>query len=312
MQLSKLSALMMVATMAIGSVVAQDAAPAAPKAPATTTAKKTTGTTAAKKSTTATAAAPLTTQKQKQSYAVGISLGEILKSRDVQATDVDMVVLTRALRDALAGKKPALTEDQFKEVMTAFTGELTKRRTQKEQAEATKNKADGDAYLAANKSKPGVTVLSSGLQYKVLTPGNGPKPTATDKVVCNYKGTFVDGKEFDSSYKRGEPATFPVSGVIKGWTEALQLMPVGSKWQLVIPPSLAYGEQGRPGMPGNSTLVFEVELIKIAEKEKTAVPATPEPQGAPDDKAKAPGTQTKPQSTPDNSTMAPDSQAKPQ
>jgi FKBP-type peptidyl-prolyl cis-trans isomerase len=297
MQFSKISALLITATMA-GSIWAQQApASTTAKTPSTTTTRKTaTGSTAAK----STAAAPLalTTQKQKQSYAVGMSLGEILKSREVAPTDVDMVILTRALRDALANKKPVLTEDQFKEVMGTFTAELGKRRTEKEEAEGKKNKADGDAYLATNKTKPGVTVLPSGLQYKVLVQGTGPKPTAGDSVVCNYKGTFVDGKEFDSSYKRGEPATFPVSGVIKGWTEALQLMPVGSKWQLVIPPSLAYGERGRPPqMPPNSTLVFEVELMKIAEKEKPAEPTTPEPQGTTPDQNKA---------TPDQSKAAPD------
>ena len=313
MQFAKLSALLVTATMAVGSVYAQQApaTPATPKAQSTTTTKKSTTATGTKKTTTSAAAPALTTQKQKQSYAVGISLGEILKSRDVQPTDVDMLVLTRALRDALAGKKPALSEEQFKEVMTAFTGELTKRRTEKEQAEAKKNKAEGDAYLADNKTKPGVTVLPSGLQYKVLVQGNGPKPTASDSVVCNYKGTFVDGKEFDSSYKRGEPATFPVSGVIKGWTEALQLMPVGSKWQLVIPPDLAYGP-GRPGIPPNSTLVFEVELVKIAEKEKPAAPEAGKPQSTPDDKTSAPGTQAKPQSAPDEKPKTPDTQAKPQ
>jgi FKBP-type peptidyl-prolyl cis-trans isomerase len=289
MQFSNLSAVLITATLAVGSVCAQQApASATTKTPSASTAKKTT--TPTKSS----AAAPLalTTQKQKQSYAVGMSLGEILKSRDVNPADVDMTVLTRALRDSLAGKKPVLTEEQFKQVMGTFTAELGKRRTEKQEAEAKKNKAEGDAYLAANKTKPGVTTLPSGLQYKVLVQGNGPKPTAGDSVVCNYKGTFVDGKEFDSSYKRGEPATFPVTGVIKGWTEALQLMPVGSKWQLVIPPDLAYGAQGRPGMPPNSTLVFEVELVKIAEKEK---PAAPAPQGTSDDKNKQPESQSKPQ-----------------
>ena len=133
--------------------------------------------------------------------------------------------------------------------------------------------------------KKGVVTLPSGLQYKILQAGTGPKPSKDDSVVCNYRGTFVDGKEFDSSYKRGEPATFPVSGVIKGWTEALQLMPVGSKWQLIIPPDLAYGEEGRPGMPPNETLVFEVSLEKIAEKEKTPpeAPTAQQPgQGAPE------------------------------
>jgi FKBP-type peptidyl-prolyl cis-trans isomerase FklB len=132
---------------------------------------------------------------------------------------------------------------------------------------AAKNKAEGQAYLAKNKTQPGVVTLPSGLQYKVLKAGQGKKPTAGDTVVCNYRGTFLNGTEFDSSYKRNQPASFPVGGVIKGWTEALQLMPVGSKWQLFIPPELAYGERGMPGaIPPNSTLIFEVELLSIQGK----------------------------------------------
>ncbi len=125
-------------------------------------------------------------------------------------------------------------------------------------------------YLASNKTKDGVVTLPSGLQYKILTAGTGPKPAATDSVVCNYRGTLINGEEFDSSYKRGQPATFPVTGVIKGWTEALQLMPVGSKWQLVIPSDLAYGDPGRPGIAPGSTLIFEVELLSIEDKTKDA------------------------------------------
>ena len=131
------------------------------------------------------------------------------------------------------------------------------------------NKQAGDAFLAANKSKESVVTLPSGLQYKILTEGTGPKPTASDSVVCNYRGTLIDGKEFDSSYQRGQPATFPVGQVIKGWTEALQLMPVGSKWQLFIPSELAYGSRGAGADIGpNSTLIFEVELISIKDKGK--------------------------------------------
>jgi FKBP-type peptidyl-prolyl cis-trans isomerase len=138
---------------------------------------------------------------------------------------------------------------------------------QQHQAAASSHQA-GDAFLAANKSKEGVVTLPSGLQYKILTAGSGPKPTATDTVTCNYRGTLIDGSEFDSSYKNGKPVSFPLNGVIKGWTEALQLMPVGSKWQLVIPPDLAYGDAGRPGIPPGATLVFEVELISIGEQKQ--------------------------------------------
>jgi FKBP-type peptidyl-prolyl cis-trans isomerase len=135
--------------------------------------------------------------------------------------------------------------------------------------ESASAKQAGEQFLTANRSKEGVVELPSGLQYKILQQGNGPKPTADDTVVCNYRGTLVNGEEFDSSYKRGEPATFPVNRVIKGWTEALQLMPVGSKWQLFIPPQLAYGERGAGNgdIPPNSTLIFEVELISIAPKQ---------------------------------------------
>ena len=135
------------------------------------------------------------------------------------------------------------------------------------------NKKEGEAFLAANKGKEGVVILPSGLQYKILKEGAGPKPTASDSVVCNYRGTLINGAEFDSSYKRGQPATFPVSGVIKGWTEALQLMAVGSKWQLFIPSELAYGERGAGADIGpSSTLIFEVELLSIEDKSKDKSP----------------------------------------
>jgi len=184
-----------------------------------------------------------------------------------QQVDVDPVVLARGLRDTLAGAKPLLTDE---EAQTALTQLQTAVKT-KEEAEAQKageaNMKEGQDFLAENKTKDGVVTLSSGLQYKILTPGTGPKPTADDTVVCNYRGTFIDGTEFDSSYKRNQPATFPVKGVIKGWTEALQLMPVGSKWQLFIPPDLAYGSRGAGGVIGpNKTLVFEVELLSIQPK----------------------------------------------
>jgi FKBP-type peptidyl-prolyl cis-trans isomerase FklB len=131
------------------------------------------------------------------------------------------------------------------------------------------NKKEGETFLAGNKAKPGIVTLPSGLEYKIEKEGTGPKPTASDSVVCNYRGTLIDGKEFDSSYKRGQPATFPVSGVIKGWTEALQLMPVGSKWQLFVPSDLAYGDRGAgPDIGPGATLVFEVELLSIQEKPK--------------------------------------------
>jgi FKBP-type peptidyl-prolyl cis-trans isomerase len=270
MQKSLTAILLTAGMLQAGSLLAQAPAtgttPAAPAKTTTGTTKKTTA--GAKSSTTAAAPLVLTTPKQKASYAIGTSIGRKLHDDDLE---IDSAVLYRALKDASMGKKPQLTDDEMRTALMTFQKEAR-------DAAAAKNKQKGDAYMAENKSKEGVKTLPSGMQYKILKEGTGPKPTATDSVVCNYKGTFVDGKEFDSSYKRGEPATFPVTGVIKGWTEALQLMPTGSKWQLVIPPTLAYGVEGRPGMPPNSTLVFEVELVKIAEKEKPA-PEAPGAQG---------------------------------
>ena len=175
--------------------------------------------------------------------------------------------------------KTLLTDDQIKAVMTDLQSQVRQKQEAKRQAMAEANKKDGAAFLAANATKPGVVTLPSGLQYKVLTPGTGPKPAATDSVICNYRGTLLDNTEFDSSYKRGQPATFPVTGVIKGWTEALQLMPVGSKWQLFIPADLAYGERAQgPGGP-NATLIFEVELLSIQPKTQPA--ETPSPGSQP-------------------------------
>src|SRR5262249_42118223 len=149
-------------------------------------------------------------------------------------------------------------------VMTEVQAEVQKQQQEKMKQAAETNQKDGESFLAANKTKEGIVTLPDGLQYKILKAGTGPKPTTTDTVVCNYRGTLVNGTEFDSSYKRGQPVTFPVSGVIKGWTEALQLMPVGSKWQLFIPSNLAYGERAMsPELGPNSTLIFDVELVSI-------------------------------------------------
>ncbi len=196
---------------------------------------------------------------------IASGLGANLKKQNVE---VDWSLVAQGLKDGASGGKTRLTEDEAKAVLTEVQNDVRKEQQEKMKEAADKNKTEGQAFLAANKDKEGVKTTASGLQYKVITEGTGPKPTATDTVVCNYKGTLIDGKEFDSSYKRGEPATFPVSGVIKGWTEALQLMPVGSKWQLFIPSDLAYGERGAGAEIGpNSTLIFEVELISIKPKE---------------------------------------------
>jgi FKBP-type peptidyl-prolyl cis-trans isomerase FklB len=222
----------------------------------------------------------LKTDKQKQSYAIGQSIGQgVQKNFQRDGIDVDPAILARAIRDALTNAKPAMTDEESKATLDALKTQIMAKReatAKAAQAEAQvqgdANKKAGDAFLADNKTKDGVVTLPSGLQYKVITAGTGPKPAATDTVVCNYRGTLIDGKEFDASAKHGGPASFPVNGVIKGWTEALQLMPVGSKWQLFIPPNLAYGPQGAGADIGpNSTLVFDVELLSI--KDKSGKPA---------------------------------------
>jgi FKBP-type peptidyl-prolyl cis-trans isomerase len=184
-----------------------------------------------------------------------------------QSVPVDPNIMARGLKDALAGGKTLLTEEEARAAITAVQNDMREKQQAKMQLAGDANKKEGEAFLADNKSKEGVVALPSGLQYKVLKEGNGPKPKATDSVVCNYRGTLINGTEFDSSTKHGGPATFPVNGVIKGWTEALQLMPVGSKWQLVVPSDLAYAERGAGGDIGpNATLIFEVELVSIQNK----------------------------------------------
>ncbi len=188
----------------------------------------------------------------------GKRLGESLRK---QSVPFDPALLARGMKDGLAGGKTLLTDQEAQAAMEEVRSDLIK----KQQAAG---KKEGDDFLAVNKGKEGVVVLPSGLQYKVLQAGTGPKPTASDTVACNYRGTLINGTEFDSSYKRGQPSKFAVNGVIKGWTEALQLMPVGSKWQLFVPSDLAYGEQGGPGIAPNTTLIFEVELVSIESGDK--------------------------------------------
>src|SRR5580700_2167774 len=178
-----------------------------------------------------------------------------------------------AASDALAAGKTLLTDEEAKASLTALTADLRKKAEEKAQAIGVANKAEGAAFLEENKTKEGVVTLPSGLQYSILKEGTGPKPTAADTVVCNYRGTLINSTEFDSSYKRGQPATFPVGQVIKGWTEALQLMPVGSKWQLFVPSDLAYGQRGASAEIGpDTTLIFEVELLSIQDKSKEKAP----------------------------------------
>lgn len=203
----------------------------------------------------------LKNQKDKISYIIGMDIGTNLKK---QSIDIDSNILAKGVKDALAGTKPLLTEQEIQETMMAFQKEMMA----KQEEIGKKNKKEGEVFLAENKKKEGVKTLPSGLQYKVIKAGTGKKPKLSDPVTAHYRGTLIDGTEFDSSYKRGQPATFPVSGgMIPGWTEALQLMEEGAKWQLFIPSNLAYGERGAGGVIGpNATLIFEVELISVQEK----------------------------------------------
>lgn len=207
----------------------------------------------------------LITEKQKVSYSIGLSLGNSFKH---QGVDVDTTVLVKGIEDAIKGANPLLTQEQIREVMTNFQQKMMAKKQQAD-AEATataavKNKADGEKFLAQNKLKKGVVTLPSGLQYKVIRKGTGAKPKLTDMVVANYEGRLIDGRVFDSSYKRGKPLTISVGGVIAGWKEALQLMKTGAKWQLYIPSNIAYGPNQAGALIGpNSTLIFDIELLEI-------------------------------------------------
>src|SRR5438876_10026176 len=206
-------------------------------------------------------------QKDKVSYSIGVNIGFNLSRQNVQ---INPDVVSAGIKDAIAGK-PQLTTDQVKEVMSTFEKDME----QKQKAAGDKNASEGAKFLEENKKKEGVKTTVSGLQYKVIKDGTGAQPKATDTVTVNYRGTLINGTEFDSSYKRGQPATFPVNGVIKGWTEALQLMKQGSKYQLFIPSNLAYGERAMgPDIGPNATLIFEVELQDVKP------PPTPAPPGA--------------------------------
>ena len=197
------------------------------------------------------------TLKDQASYSIGFNIGKNLKGNEL---DVNPAVIARGLIDAMTGNKPALTDEQIQKALEEFQKIVEQQTAQR----AGKAAQEGEAFLAGNAKKEGVVVLPSGLQYKVLKKGDGPSPKATDTVRTHYHGTFINGKVFDSSVERGEPAEFPVDGVIKGWTEALQLMKVGDKWQLFVPAKLAYGKRGSPGGIGpDTTLIFEVELLEI-------------------------------------------------
>jgi FKBP-type peptidyl-prolyl cis-trans isomerase FklB len=208
----------------------------------------------------------LKSKKDKESYAIGMDIGKKFKS---QSMDIDPDVFVKGIKDVLSGNKPLLTDKEVDEVMTNFRQDMMAKQTARTKELGEKNKKEGDAFLAENKKKDGVVTLPSGLQYKIIQDGDGVKPKPSDTVTVNYRGTLIDGTEFDSSYKRGQPASFKVTGVIAGWTEALQLMKAGSKWQLFIPSNLAYGERGAGrDITPNATLIFEVELISVQENAK--------------------------------------------
>lgn len=272
---------------------AQTPSSSSPQAPATgaakapsTAPKKTTpstpGQSAAKKT-----PAPLTlkTEKDKVSYAIGVNEGKRLQQGIKQGdVDLDTAILLRAIKDMLSGEKQVMTDQEIQTTLTTLQAEVRKKQEIKQQLAAETAKKEGDAFLADNKTKEGVITTADGLQYKILEEGTGPKPSSGDMVTVNYRGTLLNGTEFDSSYKRGQPASFAVGQVIRGWTEALQLMPVGSKWQLYIPSDLGYGPRGAgPNIGPNSTLVFEVELLSIQPKVAPAAapPAATTPAAPP-------------------------------
>jgi len=199
-------------------------------------------------------------QKDKESYSLGYQFGQTMK---YQGLDIDMDIYTSGIRDALGGSKPQLSQEEMRQTVSELQKRIAAAREKGLKEISAKNLAEGKAFLEENKKKEGVKVLPSGLQYKVLSEGSGKSPRATDQVTVNYKGTLINGVEFDNSYKRGKPTTFQIDKVVKGWTEALPLMKEGAKWQLFIPPELGYGSRGAGPVPPNSTLIFEVELISV-------------------------------------------------
>jgi len=206
----------------------------------------------------------LTTLEQKASYSFGVDVAQRLKSQNIQ---LNVNALNAGITDAYMGNELALSDEERQEVKTSFQAQLRESLMKEQAKSGDKNLAEGKAFLEENAKKPGVITTDSGLQYKIITTGDGKQPKDTDTVTTHYKGTLIDGREFDSSYKRDKPASFPVKGVIKGWTEALQLMHVGDKWQLFIPSDLAYGPSKRSELiEANSTLIFEIELLEIKEE----------------------------------------------
>lgn len=226
---------------------------------------------------------------EKIGYAIGMSVGGNLRNLKTNLDmNVDLDAVAKGVREAASGGQTLITEEQFREIMTSFQGEMRTKQMEKRKEQGEKNKKEGEEFLAKNKTASGVTTLPSGLQYQVITEGKGDMAKATDTVTVNYRGTLIDGTEFDSSYKRGQPASFRVTGVIKGWTEALELMKTGSKWKLFIPSDLAYGERGSGQQIGpDAVLIFEVELLSI-QSTQAGVPTITNPTPLTSDIIKVP------------------------
>ena len=211
---------------------------------------------------------PFKSTKEKASYALGANIGKTLGQN---GAEIDLDIYMKALKDGMSGAPLQLTDEQIRETIMAFQADLRTKSMEK-------NKKEGEEFLRENKKKEGIVTTPSGLQYQVVTKGTGKLPGSNDTVVCHYRGSLINGTEFDSSYKRSEPTSFPVTGVIKGWTEALLMMPVGSKWKLFIPSELAYGERGQRNIPPNSALLFDIELVSIKDpSEAAATPPRPNP-----------------------------------
>ncbi len=216
----------------------------------------------------------LDTFEEKVSYAIGTSVAQNV---NIDEFNFDTAAFVQAVEDIRAGKESQLSDEEMQATMQTFQTKMREIATAKQAEVQAENKSKGLAFLAEKENEEGVVKTDSGLMYKVITAGEGEIPTASDQVVAHYRGTLIDGEEFDSSYSRGEPATFPVSGLIPGWIEALQIMPVGSKWELYIPSELAYGERGNPRIEPNSTLIFELELLEIVKPEEPEEAAEEEP-----------------------------------
>lgn len=246
--------------------------------------------------------AALSSQQDKLSYSFGQNIGNSLKQQKIE---LNLDLLMKGVQDAIADKKSLLTPEEMANVLKEFQKERFAKLAEERKVAAETNLKEGETFLTANKAKEGIITLPSGLQYKVITQGTGKTPKATDQVTTHYRGTLVDGTEFDSSYKRGKPATFAVNQVIPGWTEALQLMKEGDKWQLFVPAKLGYGDRGVPGgkIGPNATLIFDIELISVNSVEEDKASAEEGADSQPTTDEKSPS--QKESATPSDETTSP-------